>query len=331
MTRAAAEARPTADLLSFIADDRAVVSYRPRWNQLTGSITATILLQQLIYRWVQSGRRPFYKFTGPCAHPLCRPGDSWEEELGLTRRQFETARAGIATRTQGDVADDSLVSYWMTTGHCTWYAINEPLLVEKLAALYPVEQPAAVGVQLRLSPPEPFDNSANGDGGNVERRFTNPPMALAELSNGDGVFVERPAEPFDKNANANGGKRQQINRDDLIDHEEQRAAETTTPAAPAAPEPPAPAAAADYRAAILDWIAFDDALTDKERRQLDVATLMAWAYWARLKQAERGSRIVNPIGWMRSQWHNGRPVRADLLRLARGYLCLLYTSDAADE
>ena len=85
MTRAAAEARPTADLLSFIADDRAVVSYRPRWNQLTGSITATILLQQLIYRWVQSGRRPFYKFTGPCAHPLCRPGDSWEEELGLTR------------------------------------------------------------------------------------------------------------------------------------------------------------------------------------------------------------------------------------------------------
>ena len=90
MTRAAAEARPTADLLSFIADDRAVVSYRPRWNQLTGSITATILLQQLIYRWVQSGRRPFYKFTGPCTHPLCRPGDTWEEELGLTRRQFET-------------------------------------------------------------------------------------------------------------------------------------------------------------------------------------------------------------------------------------------------
>lgn len=94
-------------------------------------------------------------------------------------------------------------------------------------------------------------------------------------------------------------------------------------AAPAAAEPTAlAAAAADPLTPILDWLAFDDALTPKERAGLDQATLLAWAYWAKIKQAESHGRITNPIGWVRSQWRNGRPPRADLLRLARGWLAL---------
>ena len=304
------------DLLGLIADDRSVVTYRPRWNQLTGSVAGTILLQQLIYRWISNKRVPFYKFTSPCNHPLCRLGDSWEEELGLSRREFETARGRIAARTQGDLDPDALISYWMTTGHCTWYAINEPLLVARLAALYPEDTPAAVGIQLQL-PAEPFDKSANGVGGNVKRHSTNPQMAFDKSANGN-------AEPFDKSANAIRQIRQQNNKDDLIDYEEQRSAQRSTPtaAAPAAAEPPVAAAvAADPVQAILDWIEFDDALSDKERAALDPPTLLAWAYWVHLTAAG-SSRVANPVGLVRAQWRKGKRPRVDLLALARAWLAL---------
>ncbi len=97
---------------------------------------------------------------------------------------------------------------------------------------------------------------------------------------------------------------------------------TASPPTPATATVPAVAAAADYRAAILDWIQFDDALTPKEHADLDVATLLAWAYWVKLKQAERESRVYNPVGLVRAQWRNDKHPRADLLRLARGWLFL---------
>jgi hypothetical protein len=73
---------------------------------------------------------------------------------------------------------------------------------------------------------------------------------------------------------------------------------------------------------ILEWIGFDDALTAVERKSLTVSTLLAWAYWVKLKQAERGSRVYNAVGLVRAQWRKqprAQP-RADLLRLARGWL-----------
>lgn len=95
---------------------------------------------------------------------------------------------------------------------------------------------------------------------------------------------------------------------------------------PAEPAPPAAAAAADPLTPILDWIEFDDTLTPKERQTLDPPTLLAWAYWVKLKQAEAGSRIHNPIGLVRAQWRTGKQPRPDLLLLARGWLTL--TDDA---
>lgn len=197
------------DLLAFIADDRQIVTYRPRWNEMTGSVTATILLQQIIYRWVQAGRRPFYKFTAPCDHPACRAGDSWQEELGLTRHEFEGARARLAVRTAGgEVAADALVSYWMTAGHFTWYAVNEAVLVERLTALYAAARPPG---QCDF-PATPLPDSANGKG-----------------------------QPLPESANGVCEKREQIYRDQHKDNEEQRFTERAAARpARAGDDPPAP-------------------------------------------------------------------------------------------
>ena len=147
---------PAFDFLGFLADDRFGVTYKPRWNAVTGSMAASVLLQQMIFRWAHAGRRPFYKFARPCAHRLYRAGDSWEEELGMKRREFENAREALAARTRGDIAPDALVSYWVDAQRVTWYAVNEDALLQRFSAIYPKSD---TGVQLPLSsaesPPPP--------------------------------------------------------------------------------------------------------------------------------------------------------------------------------
>lgn len=123
------------DLPGLIADDRDIVIYRP-----------------------------FHRFSRPCSQPMCRPGDSWEEELSLSRLEFETARGRIAVRTRGNLVDDALVSCWTTNGHITWYAFNEELLVRRPAELYPADRPAAVGMQTAF-PVQPMPESGNSVSG----------------------------------------------------------------------------------------------------------------------------------------------------------------------
>lgn len=138
------------DLFALIEDDRNRVSYRPSWNQFTGSVNGTLLLQQIIYWWSKNKRRPFYKFNSPCDHPNYRDGDSWQEELGMTRSEFETARRKIAARTKGNVSPKALVSYWIDPDRRTWYALNEKAVVAELQAIYPEKGEPAVGVQADL-------------------------------------------------------------------------------------------------------------------------------------------------------------------------------------
>jgi hypothetical protein len=92
------------DPIALLADDKEMITYRPKLNQLTGSVVATILLQQIIYRWVRSNRHPFYKFGAPCAHPNYKPGDSWQEEIGISRSELETALKKSARRSSATAA-----------------------------------------------------------------------------------------------------------------------------------------------------------------------------------------------------------------------------------
>ena len=81
-------------LLQVLADDKQLIIYRKELNKLTGSVTASILLQQLIFYASQKKYKPFYKFIEPCSNELYRKGDSWTEELGFTKR-FLTLRRKV--------------------------------------------------------------------------------------------------------------------------------------------------------------------------------------------------------------------------------------------
>ncbi len=114
------------------------IMYQPLLNQMTQHVLASILLRQILYRWGQSGRAPFYKFAAPCGHAAYRPGDSWQEELGFSRTEFETARRRIGVKIargkglpEGQAA--GLVTYWTDNRRLTWYELNEPLMALQLS------------------------------------------------------------------------------------------------------------------------------------------------------------------------------------------------------
>jgi hypothetical protein len=56
-----------------------------------------MLRGQLDY-WFSKKPQGFYKFLEPCKHPLYKQGDSWSEELGLSRRVFNSTFDAIGVR-----------------------------------------------------------------------------------------------------------------------------------------------------------------------------------------------------------------------------------------
>lgn len=78
-------------VLEMFLEDRSIVLYRPQVNRILKFGEATILLSQVAYWWKKMGRKRFYKFKEPCDHVDCREGESWTEELGITRYAFDKA------------------------------------------------------------------------------------------------------------------------------------------------------------------------------------------------------------------------------------------------
>lgn len=128
--------------LQIISEDKELITYRPRLNEITGSVTATILLQQILYWWNKNGAQKFYKFKEACSHDKYTVGDSWCEELGFTRSEFDTAikKIGqkVSKKTQKD--ESKFVYYNTTIDRLTYYEINEASLSKALFQLYVNQQ-----------------------------------------------------------------------------------------------------------------------------------------------------------------------------------------------
>ena len=111
--------------------------YRKRYNDITGSVTASILLNQIIWRYDGNKEKPFFKFIAPCVHRLYRKNDSWLEELGFTKNEFIGAIDRIATKIAKGVSKSevmektnarSLVVYWTESDRVTYWEVNTRLV-----------------------------------------------------------------------------------------------------------------------------------------------------------------------------------------------------------
>ena len=132
-------------LLDILGEDPEVIPYRKSLRPITNSVTATILLQQIIHRSAKKNGEPFYKFKSPCGHDMYRAGDSWTEELGFSTKEFDTALSKIGTKiTKGTSKDEAyaktdptgLVIYWTDAQRVTWYHLNRDLLGKYLSGIY---------------------------------------------------------------------------------------------------------------------------------------------------------------------------------------------------
>jgi hypothetical protein len=132
-------------IAGIISEDKNLITYRKSLRPLAGSVTATILLQQMIFHAKNKQWEPFYKFRAPCSHEHYREGDSWTEELGFSGDEFDTALRRIATKvTKGSskfdvlAGEDSkcLILYWTDADRVTWYQVNVRLLGKLTMPIY---------------------------------------------------------------------------------------------------------------------------------------------------------------------------------------------------
>ena len=130
--------QPLSPLLFAYGNQCQTIPYRKEFNAVTGKHSSSILLQQFLFRGGQ--QNPFYKFQAPCNHQKYRKGDSWQEELGFSRKEFETALSRIATKittgmSKSEVMSrqtpESMIVYWTDASRVTWWELNLPL-IEKL-------------------------------------------------------------------------------------------------------------------------------------------------------------------------------------------------------
>lgn len=115
-------------LANLISKDNEIIPYRKELNAITGGVTATILLQQIIYWYSNNGNKPFYKFIEPCQHEKYTDGDSWCEELGFSRKEFLTAIKKLE--------DLKLVSKKTNMNRVTFYTLNLRDLDNALKGIY---------------------------------------------------------------------------------------------------------------------------------------------------------------------------------------------------
>ncbi len=142
--------------VNIFSEDKEVIAYRPKLARKLKSVPAALFLQQVVYRWGKNDRKEFYKFIAECEHPLYKSGDSWQEELVFTRREFENALSLLATKSRlpkkesGVVVDpglgvaeilekdnlNSLIAYRTDASRVTWWSLNERLFNKMVAEIY---------------------------------------------------------------------------------------------------------------------------------------------------------------------------------------------------
>lgn len=135
--------------LDIISKDGKMIKYRPELRRVCKSVTSAILLQQIIFHWENKRKNPFYKFKDICSHSLYKTGDSWCEELGFSKKEFDRALKNIAYKEgkTGKVDKEgkalpfiprefAFVIVYTDKDRITWYTINPKAVNLALNGIY---------------------------------------------------------------------------------------------------------------------------------------------------------------------------------------------------
>jgi len=165
-------------LLQVLADDKNLIVYRKELNKLTGSVTATILLQQLIFHASNNSYKPFYKFIEKpsSSHELYRNGDSWTEELGFTKYEFRTAYKKLE--------ELGIVSKKTTMTRVTYYTLNKSHLGKLIKSIYVEEIEVSI-------------HASNTDGDDISSVSGECQLTYVDNINLDNSIIKRQRLPLD--------------------------------------------------------------------------------------------------------------------------------------
>lgn len=127
-------------IANIFAENSTAVPYRPRIGKMLGSTSSAILLQQMMHHGRDGA---FYKFKEPCKNKMYKDGDSWCEELGWGRKQFDSAlkvfgfKMGGGKKKLNEVdKDKAFVHYYRDTKNTTWWEVKWDILSKALMDLY---------------------------------------------------------------------------------------------------------------------------------------------------------------------------------------------------
>jgi hypothetical protein len=119
-------------ILGILSQDFNTIPYRKELNKITGGMIATITLQQFIYLWNRNNSKPFYKFVVPCKHRDYREGDSWTEEIGISKFQFASAFKKLESL--------KIVSKKIDSQRVSFYTLNTNVLAKLVKKVYTQEE-----------------------------------------------------------------------------------------------------------------------------------------------------------------------------------------------
>lgn len=127
--------------MTIVALD-AMIAYRPRLNTIIDSVVSTLILCQSMY-YAEHTSNPFYKFLAPCEHEKYKRGDSWMEELALSRYEVMAGLKRIAQKVSNKTQQfdpDVYMWYWTDMSRLTWFCVNWNAVNKAFELQFPVSQ-----------------------------------------------------------------------------------------------------------------------------------------------------------------------------------------------
>lgn len=185
---------------NYLADLRDGIPYRKSLRKYTGSVTASLLMQQLDFHFA-SYPDGFYKFLSSVpSHPDYRENDSWTEELGFSEKEFRHAFDCIGVRytsktSWGQVENPFINEHGEEKFYCsyfdkqkglTWYFRNHAKvdgLVEELIKLTP---PAMRKRPSKVEFPVAYQRESTG---NSQKEACSLPKGISRDDQKEATFI----------------------------------------------------------------------------------------------------------------------------------------------